>query len=46
VSGGFGLGLATVRRIAELMGGSAGLDPGWKGGAAFYLQLPLAKAAV
>jgi signal transduction histidine kinase len=36
--GGFGLGLASVRRIAELMGGVAGLDPRWTRGAAFYLE--------
>ncbi len=41
--GGFGLGLANVRRIAALMGGTAGLSARWTGGAAFYLQLPLAK---
>ncbi len=38
---GFGLGLSSVRRIAGLMGGEAGLDPRWLGGAAFYLQFPL-----
>jgi signal transduction histidine kinase len=39
---GFGLGLASVRRQCELMGGSAALDPRWRGGAAFVLRLPLA----
>lgn len=39
--GGFGLGLASVRRMAELMGGTAGLDERWINGAAFYLELPL-----
>lgn len=40
--GGFGIGLASVRRATELMGGSAGLDPRWRNGAAFYLDLPAA----
>jgi signal transduction histidine kinase len=39
--GGFGLGLGSVRRMAELMGGRAGLDPGWCKGAAFFIDLPL-----
>ena len=38
--GGFGLGLASVRRLAELMDGVAGLDSRWRGGAAFYLEFP------
>jgi signal transduction histidine kinase len=38
--GGFGLGLSSVRRIARLLGGEAGLDQRWRNGAAFYLQLP------
>lgn len=42
--GGFGLGLASVRRSARLMGGDAGLDPRWTGGAAFRLTLPRAPA--
>lgn len=37
---GFGLGLSSVRRIAALLRGSAGFDPRWQGGAAFYLELP------
>lgn len=37
--GGFGLGLASVRRIAVLMDGSAGLDRRWTGGSAFYIRL-------
>jgi signal transduction histidine kinase len=37
---GFGLGLSSVRRIAGIMGGEAGLDPRWARGAAFYLQFP------
>jgi signal transduction histidine kinase len=38
--GGFGLGLASVRRIAQLLGGEAGLDQRWRKGAAFYVRLP------
>jgi signal transduction histidine kinase len=37
---GFGLGLSSVRRIAALLGGTAGLDRRWRSGAAFYLDLP------
>jgi two-component system, sensor histidine kinase len=40
VKGGFGLGLSSVRRIAELMGGVAGLDLRWIHGSAFYLEFP------
>ncbi len=40
VKSGFGLGLSSVRRIAALMHGSAGLAPDWLGGAAFYLEFP------
>jgi signal transduction histidine kinase len=39
--GGFGLGLASVRRMAGLMGGRAALDPGWRKGAAFFIEVPL-----
>jgi len=39
---GFGLGLASVRRLAALMGGCADLDPRWLRGAAFYLEFPAA----
>jgi signal transduction histidine kinase len=38
VRGGFGLGLATVRRLAALMGGTAGIDRRWTSGSAFYLE--------
>ena len=38
VKTGFGLDLSSVRRIAELMGGSAGLDPRWIHGSAFYME--------
>jgi signal transduction histidine kinase len=41
---GVGLGLPSSRRMAELMGGSMGLDPVWRHGAAFYCELPLAAA--
>jgi signal transduction histidine kinase len=37
--GGFGLGLASVRRIARLLGGDARLDASWRGGAAFCIEL-------
>jgi len=42
---GFGLGLASARRIARLLGGEAGLDPRWRRGAAFFLQFPLTLAS-
>jgi signal transduction histidine kinase len=41
VKSGFGLGLSSVRRIATLMNGTAGLDQNWLGGAAFFLEFPL-----
>ena len=41
--GGFGLGLASVRRALALMHGAAGFEPRWTGGAAFWLRLPLAE---
>lgn len=37
--GGFGLGLASARRMAELMNGSLELDRRWRSGAAFVLTL-------
>jgi signal transduction histidine kinase len=37
---GFGLGLSTVKRVAEVMGGRAGFDERWLHGAAFYLEFP------
>lgn len=40
--GGFGLGLASVRRAVELMGGTARHEPRWTAGAAFALTLPAA----
>jgi signal transduction histidine kinase len=39
VRGGFGLGLASARRMAELMGGKVGLEPKWRRGSAFWLEL-------
>lgn len=41
--GGFGLGLSSVKRQLELMGGEAGYDPHWSNGAAFRLWLPAAQ---
>lgn len=38
--GGFGLGLASVRRLARLLGGHAYLDRRWRQGAAFCLCFP------
>jgi len=37
-----GLGLASARRLAELMDGRAALDGSWRGGAAFFIELPSA----
>ena len=44
--GGFGLGLASVRRLAAIMGGRAGLDTRWRRGAAFYLEFPTSAAGL
>lgn len=38
--GGFGLGLASVRRLARVLGGEAVLDRRWKHGAGFCLTFP------
>ena len=38
--GGFGLGLASARRIAVLLGGTLDVDRRWTRGAAFVLRLP------
>lgn len=38
--GGFGLGLASARRLARLMDGDVGLDHRWTRGSAFFLELP------
>lgn len=42
IRGGFGLGLASVRRMARLMHGDAGFEPKWEKGSAFWLELPAA----
>jgi len=39
VRGGFGLGLASARRMAQLMGGAVGLERKWRRGSAFWLEL-------
>jgi signal transduction histidine kinase len=39
IRGGFGLGLASARRMAELMGGQVGLEGKWLAGSAFWLEL-------
>jgi len=44
--GGFGLGLASARRYGHVMGASVDLDPRWRRGAAFFLELPLAAGLV
>lgn len=41
-SGGFGVGLGSASRIARLLGGDLIHAPGWRMGAAFCLELPLA----
>lgn len=38
--GGFGLGLASVNRVAQLLGGTARFEPRWRNGAAFCIALP------
>jgi signal transduction histidine kinase len=42
--GGFGLGLASVRRFAGLMNGYAGIEGKWRHGSAFFLDLPASGA--
>lgn len=38
--GGFGLGLASARRAALAMGGEIGIEPRWRHGSQFFLELP------
>ena len=40
VRGGFGLGLASAKRLCASMQGSAGFESGWNSGSAFWLDLP------
>ena len=37
---GFGLGLASVRRLSHILGGNVFIDARWQNGAAFRLRLP------
>jgi signal transduction histidine kinase len=41
IRGGFGLGLASTRRMAGLMKGAVGHEPRWTRGSAFWIELPL-----
>jgi signal transduction histidine kinase len=41
---GFGLGLATVRRLVEAHGGAVGVEPGPGGGSRFWVELPRARS--
>lgn len=43
--GGTGLGLATVKRLAESHGGSAGLDSTLGSGSLFWIELPIARGS-
>jgi signal transduction histidine kinase len=42
---GFGLGLATVRRLAEAHNGTVGVEGGADGGSRFWFRLPIWKEA-
>jgi signal transduction histidine kinase len=37
---GLGIGLSSVRGLLAVMNGTSGIDPKWRTGAAFYLELP------
>ncbi|MDZ4371068.1 MAG: HAMP domain-containing sensor histidine kinase [Phenylobacterium sp.] len=41
VRGGYGLGLSAVRLIASALGASAGYEPRWLHGSAFFLEFPV-----
>jgi signal transduction histidine kinase len=43
--GGFGLGLASVRRLARVLGGDVHLDRRWTNGAAFCLTFPSTRSS-
>jgi len=40
IRGGFGLGLASAKRMADLMGGRIAYDAKWLNGSAFWVELP------
>ena len=42
VRGGFGLGLASARRMTRLMGGEVAHEARWRNGSAFWVELPAA----
>ncbi len=44
IRGGFGLGLASARRMADLMGAGVGYEQKWSKGSAFWLEFPAATA--
>lgn len=44
-STGFGLGLASAKKLAQAMGGDAGHDARWRSGSAFFVDLPAAARA-
>ncbi len=44
IRGGFGLGLASARRMANLMGGEVALEAKWLNGSAFWLELAASDA--
>lgn len=46
IRGGFGLGLASARRMAGLMDGAVGLELKWRHGSAFWLELNAAEGLV